>query len=233
MGGVYYLGGLNIGMRHRTYRAVVLGSWILIIIGAGCGSAYPQVPPSLKAKDCASVVPPGERPNARFARKGGRTIHGVKVQHQGVSLTIDDVAQGRNLSNYDKLELPDVEPKNVMDRLHHPNFARARTFLWEHWRDRKQAYLIFTVSSVDSTSTSHMFIEKDEIGHWRVYWRIVRSHAIAGSEVDDLPSTYAVRWVIPGDWNKSGTPLVEGQESDSNKHKLEFRDTCGEVVQSF
>ena len=41
--------------------------------------------------------------------------------------------------------------------------------------------LILTLSSVDAT-TSHVIIQKDEIGRWRVYWRIVRYH----SEVDGL-----------------------------------------------
>jgi hypothetical protein len=80
------------------------------------------------------------------------------------------------------------------------------------------------------TSTSHVFIEKDEIGRWRVYWRIVRHR----SEVDDLPTSYAMRWVIPArEWDTPGTPLVQGQDPDPVRHRLEFRDICGNVEGSF
>jgi hypothetical protein len=147
-----------------------------------------------------------------------------KVWRQGSAFTIADVAQGRNLSRYDKLELTDPEPKTVVARWHDPLLAQARTFLWEHWRNRKRAYLVLTLSSVDHTGTSHVFVEPDDIGRWRVYWRGVDSR-----EVVDSPTEYSVGWVIPGEWDKPGTPLPPGQEPDPLRHKLEFRDVCGET----
>jgi hypothetical protein len=209
--------------------AAVFGSLTLAVIGLNYRSTHPQVPPSLEAKDCASTAAPDELPNARFARKGGRSTRYVKVWRQGTALTVNDVGQGRDLRRYDRLELADPEPRAASDRRGDPILAQARSFLWEHWRDRKRAYLLLTRSSVDATSTSHVFIEKDEIGRWRVYWRSVRRR----SEVDDAPSAYAVRWVTPGDWDKPGTPLAQGQEPDPVRHRLEFRDVCGDLDGSF
>lgn len=206
--------------------AAVFGSLILIVIGINHRGTHPQVPPPLEAKGCTSTASPDELPNARFVRKGGRTTRYVKVWRQGTALTVDDVAQGRDLRHYDRLEVADPEPRTVSDRRRDSYLAQAQTFLWEHWRDRKQGYLILTLSSVDATSTSHVFIEKDEIGRWRVYWRIVRHD----SEVDDLPTAYAVRWVIPtGSWDAPGTPLDQGQEPDPVRDRLEFRDICGDA----
>jgi hypothetical protein len=206
--------------------AVAFGSLILFTIGINYRSTHPRVPPPLEAKDCASTAPRDELPNARFVRKGGRSTRYVKVWREGTALTVADVTQGRDLSHYDKLEVADPEPRTVVDRRRDPYLAQARSFLWEHWRDRKRGYLILTVRSVDATSTSHVFIEEDEIGRWRAYWRIVRHH----SEVDDLPTTYAEQWVIPAhDGDTPGTPLAQNEVPDPIKDRLEFRDVCGDV----
>ncbi len=210
--------------------AGVFASLMLVVVGVEYRSTHPQVPPALEAANCASTAPRDELPNARFARKGGRSTRYVKVRREGTALTVDDVAQGRDLRRYDRLELADPEPRAVSDRRGDWIIAKARKFLWEHWRDHKRAYLLLTLSSVDATGTSHVFVEKDEIGRWRVYWRIVRDH----SEIDDLPTTYAVQWVTPArDWDSPGTPLAQGEEPDPLRHRLEFRDVCGDVEGRF
>ncbi len=61
--------------------------------------------------------------------------------------------------------------------------GNARAFIWEHWQSKKRGYIRITFNSVDATSTSHIFIEPDSYGVWRVTWRIVRRN----NEVDDLP----------------------------------------------
>lgn len=184
---------------------------------------------SLQPQDCDSTAPADELPNGRFLRKGGRRTRYVKVWNEGSALTIADVAQGRDLTGYDKLEVADPVPRTVSDRRRDPYMSQARTFLWEHWHDRKRGYLILTLSSVDATGTSHVFVEKDEFGRWRVYWRIVRQH----SEVDDAPTAYAMKWVIPNGWDQPGTPLPDGQAPDPVRDRLEFRDICGDFQSSF
>lgn len=178
---------------------------------------HSQIPPPLEAKDCASTAP-----------QDGRTTRNVKVWSQGAALTVDDVAQGRDLRNYDRLELADRVARLAADRRGEAIIAQARTFLWQHWREGKRAYLILTLSSVDFTSTSHVFIEKDEEGRWRVFWRIVRQNG----DVYDAPAGYSMSWVIPGESDKPGAQLPPGRQPDP-KDKLEFRDVCGDVDRSF
>ena len=204
----------------------VFSSLILIVIGINYQGTHPRVPPPLEPKDCAVSAPPDELPNARFARKGGRTTRFVKVWREGTSLTTADVAQGRDLRQYDRLELADPEPRNAADRRGEWIIDKARKSLWEHWRDRKRAYILLTLSSIDATSTSHIFVEKDDIGRWRVSTRVVRHR----STVDDQPTTYAVKWVIPADnWDGPAALLAQGQEPDPAKHRLELRDVCGDL----
>ena len=97
-------------------------------------------------------------------RKGGKTTRYIQVWRQGESLTVENVTQDRDLAKYDTLEVADPEPRAVSDRRREPFLAQARTFIWEHWRDRKRGYLILTLSSVDATGTSHIFVERITLG---------------------------------------------------------------------
>jgi hypothetical protein len=193
-------------------------------------TAYAQqnVPPPIEAPDCNVAAPSKELPNARFARKGGRTT-ASKVLFQGGVLTVKDVVQGRDLGMYETLTLTNPKPMTVVENKDDPVIPRARMFLWQHWHDRKQGYLILTLSSVDATSTSHIFVEPDKTGRWRVSWRIVRHMG----QVNDLPTYYSIAWVIPAGFRQPGKSLPEGQEPDPAKNRIEFRDKCGDVEQSF
>ena len=131
------------------------------------------------------------------------------------------------MKQYDTLKL-NHKATTIVGLRNDPILAHARTFLFEHWRDQKQAYLSLTLRSVDATSTSHIFIEQDRTGRWRVSWRIVRHMG----EVDDLPTYYSMRWVIPGGYEEPGAPLAEGQAHDPIKNRLEFRDKCGDIEQT-
>src|SRR5438874_1972057 len=195
---------------HRVWiiGLVWFTSMLLIVVGLNWWGTKVQLPPPLEAKDCMSPAPRDELPNARFIREGGRTTRYVNVFRQGDALTVDNVAQGRDLRAYDKLELVRPGPTHVVDEEADPIFPQARNFLWEHWSLRKKAYLILTASSIDATSTAHIFIEKDGIGRWRVYWRSVRRHG----RIDDAPTAYGVKWVVPGEPDEPGRPLSEGQQ---------------------
>lgn len=197
---------------------------LLFLMGA---HAQQKLPPPIESPDCSVAAPPKELPNARFARKGGRTTPSKVLFQKGV-LTVRDVAQGRDLGGYETLTLTNPRPTTVLERKNDPIIPRSRTFLWQHWHDHKPAYLILTLSSVDATSTSHIFVEQDGTGRWRVSWRIVRHTG----EVNDLSTYYAIEWVIPAGFRRPGKPLLKGQQPDPAKNKLEFRDSCGEVEQS-
>lgn len=179
-----------------------------------------HVPRAVEAKVC-TPAPKDELPVDRFARKGGRETKVTARFDKGL-LTVDGVEQGRDLSSYERVDLGSVRNESESA------IADARLFLWEHWSKRKPGYLTLTGSSVDATSTSHIFIERDGTGRWRVAWRIVRHNGL----IDDLPTYYAVDWVRPGGWRKPGLALGVGEQPDPKKHELEFRDRCGDIEQS-
>lgn len=202
-------------------------SVFLLLVLLSAAQAQQKLPPPVEAPECGAKAQTNELPNARFAREGGRTT-ASKVLFQGGVLTVKDVAQGRDLGRYETLTLTNPKPTTVLERKGDPIIPRARAFLWQHWHDRKQGYLILTLSSIDATSTSHIFVEQDNAGHWRVSWRIVRHMG----EVDDLPTYYSSEWVTPTGFRQSGKPLPEGQKPDAANNRIEFRDKCGEVENS-
>jgi len=209
--------------------ALLLVCLTAVLIGNRVMKSRPRVPPPLEAKGCESGAAVGELPNERFIRRGGRTTRYVNVWREGKSYVADGVAQGRNLGRYERLDLADPEPRTVGDPLRDSVLAQARNFLWLNWHERKRAYLTLTLSSVDATSTAHVFIEPDETGRWRVYWRGVRSNGV----IDDSPTAYSMEWVAPSGYDKPGIPLVVGEKPDPIRDRLEFRDVCGEVDGSF
>ena len=179
-----------------------------------------HLPPAVEAKLCTPATK-DELPKERFARKGGRETKVSSRLDKGL-LTVDGVEQGRDLSLYERVDLGSVRNESAAA------FADARMFLWEHWSKQKVGYLTLTASSVDATSTSHIFIERDDAGRWRVAWRIVRHNGL----IHDLPTYYAVNWVRPGGWRKPGLALGVDEQPDPKKHELEFRDRCGDIEQS-
>ncbi|PYV47620.1 MAG: hypothetical protein DMG92_15950 [Acidobacteria bacterium] len=201
----------------------------LILLGLVGGAERSQsLPPPIEATDCTVAAPAKELPNARYVRKGGRTT-ASKVSFQSGVLTVKDVAQGRDLHEYETLTLTNPKPMTVVESKQDPTLSRARMFIWQHWNERKQGYLILTLSSVDATSTSHIFVEPDKTGRWRVSWRMVRHTG----RVDDLPTYYSMQWVIAAGFRLPGKPLPDGQQPDPSNNRLEFRDKCGDVEQSF
>jgi len=82
---------------------------------------------------------------------------------------------------------------------------------------------VLTLTSVDHTGTSHVFVEPDDSGRWRVYQR-----QLDRRELVDEPTVYSVVWVTPKGWDTPGTALPAGQAPDPMKDELEFRHVCGE-----
>lgn len=208
------------------------GLVVLLQVGA---PGQNRVPAPHEATVCGAVPKSGGLPVDEFKRKGGQRSRAklsvengkrAKVSVQNGELTVADVAQGRDLQQYDRLRLVDSAHKTVEEKEQNPFLERARTFLFEHWRDRRQAYLSLTLSSVDATGTSHIFLERDGAGRWRVSWRVVRDVGV----VDDLPTYYSVEWVVPTDYGKPGTPVPRGAAADPVKDRLAFRDKCGDIA---
>ncbi|MBA3785018.1 MAG: hypothetical protein H0X15_05670 [Acidobacteria bacterium] len=70
----------------------------------------------------------------------------------------------RNLDDYDKIRL-DVP---VIENPRSANI-KVRDFVWKHWKQKDLGYAIITLRSKEGDpTTSHIFIEPDGAGVWRV-----------------------------------------------------------------
>jgi hypothetical protein len=49
-------------------------------------------------------------------------------------------------------------------------YAAARNFIWQHWQEKKLAYIVYNVSGTDAGVEFHIVIEPDENGEWHMIW---------------------------------------------------------------
>lgn len=122
-------------------------------------------------------------------------------------LSIKDVTQKRDMTQYADGGYFDCRGwvskdafRGICDE------KKIRDFLWQHWTEKKRAYVRVTYDSVDAKSTSHIFVEPNENGEWSVAWRIVRFHAIPqlNNQITDVAKIVSVERVEnkpkKGDW---------------------------------
>jgi len=145
-------------MRTWAIACAVFITLLLIVLRIEYRLDHPTVPPGLQRFECLVPPPEAETWDDRFARMGGRTGRYPKPQWTGNAFTVPDIAQGRDLSKYDKVELRDSRHFHPWEMQKSSELAQARTFLWEHWQGRKRGYLMLTLSSVDNTGTAHIFV---------------------------------------------------------------------------
>jgi hypothetical protein len=69
-------------------------------------------------------------------------------------------------------------------RICESSLKKARDFIWNHWREKKRAYVVVTVTSVDAASNAHIFIEPDDAGAWHFVWRWESLYAASGPRPD-------------------------------------------------
>ena len=157
----------------------------------------------------------------------GRHTQSIQVEvGESGEVTFGDVVQGRNLDRYERLG-PLEGPSWPDDS--HKAVRQARAFVWEHWRARKCGYLIITFSSVDERSTSHVFVEPDGRGEFRVSWRIVR----LSESVDDGPPLYSLKRFVLLRGGNTGDVLSDEVEVDASQYVLllyERDGTLGQVL---
>jgi hypothetical protein len=46
-----------------------------------------------------------------------------------------------------------------------------RDFIWRHWSEKTRGYARLSMSGIDSTTTTYLFVEPDRAGAWRVACR--------------------------------------------------------------
>lgn len=76
------------------------------------------------------------------------------------------------------------------------SMKRARTFIWEHWQEKKRGYVIVRMASVDAESDAHIFVEPDDNGAWHVVWKWERIFAAlikdVSGRIDEIPDIRSV-----------------------------------------
>jgi hypothetical protein len=168
-------------------RTFILGAALLFFcISFGNFSVYPK---SQKTKERY------ETPREKFYRQGGKTIKATVSVREDGELTVNTIAENRDLNLYDQAGHFDCRyytlerfADNQKQQFIEMALAQPREFIWEHWQQKRRGYIRITFDSVDAVSTSHIFIEPDANGVWKVTWRIVRHMG----EVDDKPPIFSV-----------------------------------------
>ena len=154
----------------------------------------------------------------------GRQSTRTEVGEAG-EVTCDDVAMGRSLDRYERLG--PLEGPSWNDD-YHLAVREARSFVWKHWRARQCGYLIITFSSIDERSSSHVFIEPDGRGEFRVSWRIVR----LSDSIDDLPPMYSLKRFVLLEGGKTGEALSDEVDVDPSQYVLQLYERDGTLGQS-
>jgi hypothetical protein len=114
----------------------------------------------------------------------------------GRELMTADIAQARDMTLYDDGGHFDCREHSFSDTsLRNCDLPKTRDFIWEHWQKKRRGYIRVTVDSVDTMSTSHIFIEPDSLGAWHVAWRVAQARANGPSVVRDLSAFTTVERV--------------------------------------
>jgi hypothetical protein len=129
---------VNRDLKYLVLALAAPGVVILAEYPSHTWGEHPQLSIALTAADCGAPAV-GELPNERFLRKGGRSLR-VPVHERHGILTADGVEQGRQIGQYDRL---DLHSKAVFayERPHDPTLAEARLFLWRQWTNHRLGYL--------------------------------------------------------------------------------------------
>lgn len=218
-------------MRRLTVRFIVaLSTFAIGVTAAMLWFVFYHSTPETSKGDDISIASPLDNQTSeqsyhaqetlaeKFYRKGGRTTEAKDVVQSDGELTTPTITESRDISLYDKAGHFDCRVYFERDfRRAEKAQSRARNFVWQHWQEKRRAYLSITYNSVDAVSTSHIFIEPDEQGTWHVAWRIVRHYG----EIDDMPDIRSVerrRANKEDDMiEKSGTIIISFKDSDGDE----------------
>jgi hypothetical protein len=81
----------------------------------------------------------------------------------------------------------------------------VRDFIWQHWTEKRKGYIIFNCGGIDTSYTSHSFIEPNANGDWVVHDRSVSrqsdgTKAMTSSDMTSVkkigPRKKGDEWVI-------------------------------------
>jgi hypothetical protein len=100
------------------------------------------------------------------------------------------------------------------------DWIAMRTFIWEHWTQKKRGYIRFKSLGVDTSVQSHMFIEPRDEHTWHIQARDI----VHWSGGDLHRRTLSENEVVAVDREKPGNADYSGREA------LLLHTTDGEVI---
>ena len=135
-------------------------------------------------------------------------IKSTKVENE---ITDEDIFRGRDMSQYNKGSTSNCNSYNCVER-------KMRSFIWEHWKNKKRGYITHHIQGIDVSFTDHVFIEPSESGDWKISWRMERHQVSDTFEhfIDDFVGINSVEKVLTN--------------SKKERWKLEFKNKDGDVI---
>lgn len=123
------------------------------------------------------------------------------------------VFEDRDMSLYDNFGRQgcSFEELNANRRKCDQSLEKTRRFVWEHWKNRKRGYVAVAGGSDGKTWTTHLFIEPNEEGNWR----IVECPVPMLREPEDpehyrLGDLIEVKWKTADEWETRYSGLTRG-----------------------
>ena len=103
-----------------------------------------------------------------------------------------EIIQGRNLALYDA-------GGEFLAALSHPitpeQMEKLRSFISEHWKNHRRGYVRVNFAGIDNLEESHIFIEPNNAGDWRIIWRTIHHQGVIPPpplQLTELPEITAV-----------------------------------------
>lgn len=122
--------------------------------------------PETQSSDVLVVTVPIERRSSapkyfcdEFAEENDKTSCLNQLIFEDRDMSIYDNF-GRQSCSFEEVS----ENQSKCDR----SLAKARRFVWEHWEKRKRGYVAVAWGSDGRTGTTHLFIEPNKEGKWRI-----------------------------------------------------------------
>lgn len=152
--------------------------------------------------------------------KPKKEVKSILIWQDGIGLTVKNLTESRNLSEYEDGGNFDCRDFGDIDKLSIPcDSEKLKEFIWQHWNEKKKGYVRVSGDSVDAGATTHYFIEPNEKNAWIVKIKIVRWSAI-------IKEKNPVQTFLP-------IVSIEKIENKPNKFTLLCKDDKGKVVTEF
>lgn len=124
--------------------------------------------------------------------------------------TTSDITQNRDISQYEQgghfwcRMRPYGNEENPLN-----GEEKVRNFIWQHWTEKKRGYIKISCGGVDTSSTTHYFIEPNEKGEWIIATRNLFKHALPEYDNQPIKDDVAVSVEkVESDKNKSDWTLI-------------------------